>query len=130
MEADQNLPTTHILPKLIAVQVEPSPPLPETPQAQPEATAGGSAEDSYRVLEAMVLYFFRLTLQGSFDEEMVKRIVSKTFLPLTEQFDKAKVAHVFSRYQPEKFWKTVMTTTTTTTTTKKGKKKLNKGPLF
>ena len=50
----------------------------------------------------MVQYFFRVTPPASFDEEMVKRIVSKTSMPLTEQFDKAKVAQVFTRYRVEK----------------------------
>ena len=50
----------------------------------------------------MVQYFFRVTSPESFDEEMIKRIVSKTSLPLTEQFDKTKVAQVFTRYRVEK----------------------------
>ena len=87
---------------LTAVQVEQSPPLSEPPHQEPETRTEGSLFDNPPVLLAMVQYFFRVTSPESFDEEMIKRIVSKTSLPLTEQFDKTKVAQVFTRYRVEK----------------------------
>ena len=90
------------IPFLTAVQVEQSPPLSEPPHPEPETRTEGSSDDNPPVLLAMVQYFFRVMSPASFDEEMVKRIVSETSMPLTEQFDKAKVAQVFTRYRVEK----------------------------
>ena len=84
--------------------MEQSPPLPEAPEAEPEASAEEESADDIPpvfatvAISAMAGCFVLVTLQGPANAETEQRIVANTSLPLTSHFDQTKDVHVYTRY--------------------------------